>query len=158
MLFNAVQAYNRAKGRGLTILPPGTIYPIDWRRTVWGPKDGPGALFGNWMCACSDTVCELLTVVDFLVSKVNFMDVIISILAGWENAMKGCWPLQVMSSAYVILRILSSMKDSARRVSQRHMPLLTGHTRGLTSMKRQRERSAQSALHGTLRPCREAKL
>ncbi len=43
MLFHAVEAYKKVKGlSGLTILPPGVIYPIDWRRTVWGPKDGPG--------------------------------------------------------------------------------------------------------------------
>lgn len=44
MLYNAVQAYKKVNDMtGLTLLPPGVIYPIDWRRTVWGPKDGPGA-------------------------------------------------------------------------------------------------------------------
>jgi hypothetical protein len=45
MLYHAVEAYKKINGlSGLTLLPPGVIYPIDWRRTVWGPKDGPGAL------------------------------------------------------------------------------------------------------------------
>lgn len=44
MLYNAVQVYKRVKGMsGLTLLKPGVIYPIDWRHTVWGPKDGTGA-------------------------------------------------------------------------------------------------------------------
>ena len=45
MLFHAVQAYKAVypKAPGLNILKPGLIYPIDWRRTVWGPNDGPGA-------------------------------------------------------------------------------------------------------------------
>jgi hypothetical protein len=46
MLWGAVQVYKAANDnstRGLTILPRGSIYPIDWRNTVWGPKDGPGA-------------------------------------------------------------------------------------------------------------------
>ena len=44
MLYNAVQVYKSVypKMPGITILAPGVIYPIDWRRTVWGPKDGPG--------------------------------------------------------------------------------------------------------------------
>ena len=44
MLFHAVQAYKAVypKAPGLNILKPGLIYPIDWRRTVWGPNDGPG--------------------------------------------------------------------------------------------------------------------
>ena len=46
MLFHAVQAYKAVypKAPGLNILKPGLIYPIDWRRTVWGPNDGPGAV------------------------------------------------------------------------------------------------------------------
>lgn len=44
MLFHAVQAYKAVypKMPGVNILKPGLIYPIDWRRTVWGPNDGPG--------------------------------------------------------------------------------------------------------------------
>ena len=40
MLFHAVQAYKAVypKAPGLNILKPGLIYPIDWRRTVWGPQ------------------------------------------------------------------------------------------------------------------------
>ncbi|CAL5222187.1 g4515 [Coccomyxa viridis] len=47
MLFHAVQAYKAVypKAPGLNILKPGLIYPIDWRRTVWGPNDGPGDEF-----------------------------------------------------------------------------------------------------------------
>ena len=46
MLWGAIQVYKAANDGGtpgLTILPRGSIYPIDWRNTVWGPKDGPGA-------------------------------------------------------------------------------------------------------------------
>ena len=44
MLFHAVQAYKAVYPDmpGVNILKPGLIYPIDWRRTVWGPNDGPG--------------------------------------------------------------------------------------------------------------------
>lgn len=52
MLFHAVQAYKAVypKMPGINILKPGLIYPIDWRRTVWGPNDGPGM----WLlCATS---------------------------------------------------------------------------------------------------------
>lgn len=46
MLYHAVETYKKVKGMsGITLLPPGVIYPIDWRRTVWGPKDGPGDEF-----------------------------------------------------------------------------------------------------------------
>ena len=56
MLWGAVEVYKRANNgstKGLTILPVGAIYPIDWRVTVWGPKDGPGWLPGGPCCACA---------------------------------------------------------------------------------------------------------
>jgi hypothetical protein len=37
MLHNSVDAYRATGGRGLTILGPGVIYPIDWRKTLMGP-------------------------------------------------------------------------------------------------------------------------
>lgn len=59
MLYHAVQAYKAVypKLPGVNILKPGLIYPIDWRRTVWGPNDGPGDVrqkfFLVWkFCAC----------------------------------------------------------------------------------------------------------
>ncbi len=42
MLHTAVAAYRAAGGSGLTILDPGVIYPIDWRHTTGGPRDGEG--------------------------------------------------------------------------------------------------------------------
>ena len=42
MLHTAVAAYRAAGGSGLTVLDPGVIYPIDWRNTVGGPRDGAG--------------------------------------------------------------------------------------------------------------------
>ena len=42
MLHGALRAYTRAGLGGITILPPGVVYPIDWRTTVWGPRDWPG--------------------------------------------------------------------------------------------------------------------
>ena len=55
MLWGAIQTYKSANDnttRGLTILPRGAIYPIDWRMTVWGPKDGPGVGAGGLWQAC----------------------------------------------------------------------------------------------------------
>jgi hypothetical protein len=58
MLYHAVQAYKAVypKLPGVNILKPGLIYPIDWRRTVWGPNDGPGDLLQRFLlwkfCAC----------------------------------------------------------------------------------------------------------
>ena len=36
-LYAAAAAYRAAGGTSLTILAPGTIYPVDWRDTQWGP-------------------------------------------------------------------------------------------------------------------------
>ena len=55
MLWGAVEVYKRANNgstKGLTILPVGAIYPIDWRVTVWGPKDGPGPLPAAFSTCC----------------------------------------------------------------------------------------------------------
>lgn len=38
MLYHAAVAYKKAGLNGLTVLAPGVIYPIDWRKTQWGPK------------------------------------------------------------------------------------------------------------------------
>ena len=35
MLYRAIKAFERANGRGLTVLDPGVIYPIDWHTTLW---------------------------------------------------------------------------------------------------------------------------
>ena len=35
MLYRAVKAFERAKGRGLTVLDPGVIYPLDWHNTLY---------------------------------------------------------------------------------------------------------------------------
>lgn len=72
MLWGAIQTYKAANEnttRGLTILPRGAIYPIDWRTTVWGPKDGPGVgqvattgpLSGSNPCATTDCSCSMVT-------------------------------------------------------------------------------------------------
>ena len=56
MLWGAVEVYKRANNgstKGLTILPVGAIYPIDWRVTVWGPKDGPGPLPAAFSTGCA---------------------------------------------------------------------------------------------------------
>ena len=56
MLWGAVEVYKRANNnstKGLTILPVGAIYPIDWRVTVWGPKDGPGPLPAAFSICCA---------------------------------------------------------------------------------------------------------
>lgn len=60
MLWGAVEVYKRANNgstRGLTILPVGAIYPIDWRVTVWGPKDGPGAPLPAAFCKWRVRAC-----------------------------------------------------------------------------------------------------
>jgi len=62
MLHAAVAAFRAAGGRGLTVLEPGVIYPVDWRDTISGPRDGEGDAHS----ACNplharfnDTACKL---------------------------------------------------------------------------------------------------
>lgn len=39
MLYNAVKAFRRANGTGLTVLDPAVIYPINWLDTMWAHED-----------------------------------------------------------------------------------------------------------------------
>jgi hypothetical protein len=62
MLHGAVAAFRAAGGRGLTILGPGVIYPIDWRKTLMGPHTGEGdehSVCNPYHASFNDTLCKL---------------------------------------------------------------------------------------------------
>lgn len=46
MLYHAADAYRAAGLTNLTILAPGFVYPVDWRKTQWGR--GPGKPADEW--------------------------------------------------------------------------------------------------------------
>lgn len=51
MLYRAVKAFERAKGRGLTVLDPGVMYPLDWHTQYVG--DATPEQNGAVICAPS---------------------------------------------------------------------------------------------------------
>ena len=159
MLFHAVQAYKAVypKAPGLNILKPGLIYPIDWRRTVWGPNDGPGAepftvqnnhLCEHLACACMSCLGMLLTCLQ--PSSHHALSAMLRLLGrglahwtrpcAWHAVVAGrsalagdadvCGSLQVMSSASATRRTPTLMRRAARRASLRPMPSPTGPTPG----------------------------